>query len=236
MRLAVFAYNFPHKKTQDFLLRLFLEAYAVEFVVACDPVKLNIPTPLLRAKPVYTDIVHPELICQRLGIPYHVTPHNSPEAVELLRHHNIDIGIIAGARILRRDTIQAVGKGIINFHPGLIPDVRGLDTVKWALYYDLPIGVTAHFIDEKVDAGRIIVKEAIAINHDDTLIDISLRLAETETNLLPKVLEQVKGRPVTDFSSVLCRGKSNPPMPSELEAEIPRKLSERLSKIQCTYH
>lgn len=236
MRLAVFAYNFPHKKTQDFLLRLFLEAYAIEFVVACDSVRLNTPEPLLRTKPVHTDIVHPELICRRLSVPYYTGVHNSPETIKLLRCHNIDIGIIAGARILRKDIIQSVRKGIINFHPGLIPDVRGLDTVKWALYYNLPIGVTAHFIDERVDAGRIIVKEEIAINSDDTLVDISLRLAETETNLLPKALKLVKDKPITDFPLVPYGDKSNPPMPKELEAEIPRKLSERLGKIKCTYH
>jgi len=236
MRLAVFTYNFPHKKTQDFLLRLFLEAYAVECVVACNPVKLNMPAPLLRTKPVHTDIIHPELLCRRLGIPYYIMTHNSPETTELLCYHSIDVGVIAGARILRKTTIQSVRKGIVNFHPGLIPDVRGMDTVKWALYHDLPMGVTAHFIDERVDAGRIIVKEAVAINHDDTLIDISLRLAETETNLLPKVLEWVKNKPITDFSLVLCSGKPNPPMPSELEVEIPRKLSERLGKIRCICH
>jgi len=235
MKLAVFAYNFPHKKTQDFLLRLFLEAYAVELVVACDPVRLDTPALLLRAKPAHIDAVHPELICQRLGISYYIMAHNSPETAELLRHHSIDIGIIAGARVLRKDIIQSVRKGIINFHPGLLPAVRGLDAVKWALYYDLPIGVTAHFIDEKVDAGRVIVKEAVAINHDDTLIDISLRLAETETNLLPEALELVKDKPITDFPLVPYRGKPNPPMPNELEAEVPRKLSERLEKIKCAY-
>jgi len=231
MKLALFAYNFPHKKTQDFLLRLFLEGYHPEFVVACDPVRLNVPEPILRAKPVHIDIIHPRLICQRLDIPYYVLPHNSQRVAELIQSNNIDIGVIAGARILKKTVIESAGKGIINFHPGLIPEVRGLDALKWAIYHELPIGVTAHFVDERVDAGRIIIREEIPIRSDDTLIDISLRLAETETNLLPKVLSLVKDRPVTDFPLVPHAGKANPPMSDELEREIPRKLAERLSKI-----
>lgn len=231
MKLAVFAYNFPHKKTQDFLLRLFLEGYSIEFVVACDPIRLNIPEPVLRTKPVHIDIIHPKVICQRLNVPYYVLTHNSQEVAELMLANSIDIGVVAGARILKKHIIQSAKSGIINFHPGLIPEVRGLDALKWALYYDLPLGVTAHFIDERVDAGRIIVKEEIPIKNDDTLVDISLRLAETQTNLLPKVLNLVRDKPITDFPLVQYEGKPNTVMPSKLEEEVPKKLSDRLSKI-----
>ncbi len=230
MKLAVFAYNFPHKKTQDFLLRLFLEGYRIEFVVASEPVNLNLPQSILRVKPRHIDLLHPGAICQRLNIPYFVLPHNSAEVVGLLRESNIEVGIIAGARILKRPIIQSVRRGIINFHPGFIPEVRGLDTLKWAIYYDLPIGVTAHFIDERVDAGRIIVREEIPIKNNDGLVDISLRLAETEINLLPTVLDLVENRPISDFPLVPYGVKTNPPMPTELEREIAKKLAQRLSK------
>lgn len=230
MRLVVFAYDFPHKKTQDFLLRLFLEGYKIEFVVASEPVELNLPKSILRVKPRHIDLVHPKTICQRLNVPYYVLPHNSVKVAKLLKANNVEVGIIAGARILKKHIIDSVGKGIINFHPGLIPEVRGLDALKWAIYRDLPIGVTAHFVDQRVDAGRIIIKDEIPIKNDDSLVDISLRLAETETNLLPKALDLVKARPVTDFPLVPYRAKANPPMPNELERGIPKKLAERVSK------
>jgi len=230
MKLAVFAYNFPHKKTQDFLLRLFLEGYKIEFVVACEPEELNLPTPILRVKLRHIDMLHPRTICQQFNIPYYVLPHNSTEVASLLKTSNIEVGVISGARILKRHIIQSVGKGIINFHPGLIPAVRGLDALKWAIYCNLPVGVTAHFIDERVDAGRIIVREEIPVENDDTLVDISVRLEETQINLLPIVLDMVRDKPVTDFSVVTYEAKANPPMPNELEKEIPRKFSERLCK------
>ncbi|MFC1872248.1 formyltransferase family protein [Chloroflexota bacterium] len=231
MKLAVFAYNFPHKKTQDFLLRLFLENYDITFVIACEPERLNLPKTTYRVKPRYMDMIHPSAICQRLNVPYRVLPHNSTEVAEMLRANGIEVGIISGARILQKHIIQSVKKGIINFHPGLIPEVRGLDALKWAIYHDLPIGVTAHFIDERVDAGRIILKQEIPIYKDDTIIDLSFRLDESQVKILTKVLESVKDRVIAEFPLASREGKANSQMPSELEKQLPQKLREKLSKL-----
>lgn len=116
-----------------------------------------------------------------------------------------------------------------NFPPGLIPEARGLDTLKWAIYHDLPLGVTAHFIDESVDAGRVILRREIPVNQDDTFVDLSLRLDETQVNLLPEVLELVKDKSIEEFPIVSCGKKANPPMPNELEKELPEKLRHYLA-------
>lgn len=231
MKLAVFAYNFPHKKTQDFVLRLFLEGFDIGMVLACDPVPLDLPRSVLRTKARHIDLLHPELLCRRLRIPYHVVSHNSPQTVELVSSQGIDLGVVAGARILKKNIIGAFKLGVMNIHPGLIPEVRGLDTLQWALMRDLPIGVTAHLVDERVDAGRIILREQVTLYKDDTLVDISLRLSETQVTMLPKVLNMVKCNGIENFPPVVSPGKSNPPMPPELQLAVPRKLAERLSKL-----
>lgn len=231
MKIAVFAYNFPHKKTQDFLLRLFLENFKIEFVIAGNPIKLNLSNPTLRVKPNHIDLIHPRVICRKLGIPYKVLNHNSQEVANLLKKNSIDVGVIAGARILKDNIIRSVKKGIINFHPALLPMVRGLDALKWSIYYDIPLGVTAHFIDEKIDAGRIIKKEKIPIYLDDTFIDLSLRLEETQTNMLPKVLNLVKNKELKDFPLLSLKGKKhNPPMAPKDEREVEKKLDEYKKK------
>ena len=231
MKLAIFAYDFPHKKTQDFILRLFLEGYKIEFAVAAEPIKLNLPESTLRVKPNHIDVLHPATICQRLGIPYYVLPHNSEEVAKLVQTNDIEIGIIAGARILKKHIIESVSQGIINFHPGFIPEVRGIDALKWAIYQDQPIGVTAHFIDERVDAGGIILKQEIPIKKDDTFIDLSLRLEEIQVNLLPEVLELVKGKGISQFPLVSYETRANPPMPESMEKELPERLRHRIKRM-----
>lgn len=231
MNIAVFAYNFPHKKTQDFLFRLLLENIDVKCVLASDFVELNLTESILRVKPRHIDLVHPQRICERFNIPYYNVMHNSEECEELLNKYDIDLGIIAGARILKQNIIESVKIGIINFHPGILPEIRGLDALKWAIYNDLPIGVTAHLIDSKIDAGRIIMKKEVPIYKDDTLIDVSLRLHEFQVNLLPQVIKEVESKPKEMFQKVDISLPYNRKMEADKEMILLEKWNERLNRI-----
>ena len=51
--------------------------------------------------------------------------------------------------------------GILNFHPGLLPDIRGLDSVLWSIEKNYPIGVTAHLINNKIDAGKLVCQKKL---------------------------------------------------------------------------
>ena len=55
------------------------------------------------------------------------------EEFRLIKKHNLDIGIILGARILSKQIIDAFSIGIVNLHPGILPENRGLDNVKWSI-------------------------------------------------------------------------------------------------------
>lgn len=229
MRLAVFAYNFPHKKTQDFLLRLFLDKADVALVLAANPVDLGIPTPSVRMKVrVAGGLVPPRRIAERLGLRYEVVEHNSERTVELLREERIEAAVIAGARILKSHVIEAVPKGIVNFHPGLLPEGRGLDAMQWAIHEDRPIGVTAHLIDRRVDAGLVLLKREIMIARDDTVFDLSQRLMDLQLDMLPEALATL-AKGTAGLESV-GRGNLHRKMPPELEARIVDRLKERQAR------
>lgn len=202
MNIALFAYNFPHKKTQDFLIRLFVEDRTPKLVLAANSVELSLPRVTTRTKPRFDNLLHPRRMAEKMGVPYYVVAHDSRETRDLLGKYDIDVAVIAGARILRQQTISAVSIGIINFHPGLIPEARGLNALERSILRDLPLAVTAHFIDSRMDAGRIILRRRIQLFQDDTILDASLRLSETETLMLPEVLALVERTPVGDFEAV----------------------------------
>lgn len=225
MKLAVFAYNFPHKKTQDFLFRLFYENQQVEKVLAADPVDLDLPESTVRVKPEHVDLIDPERLSQRLGFSYQVLQHDSEEAVKEIRKSDWDIGIISGARILPASVINAFNMGVINFHPGLLPEARGLDALKWTILADDPPGVTAHFIDERVDAGRIIKRQKVPVYDDDTFVDLSLRLQQTEVDMLGEVLAEVQEvNSMMEFEKIEGAEK-NEKMPPDKEEEVVDKFS-----------
>jgi len=227
-KIAVFAYNFPHKKTQDILLRLFLEGYPIEVVLAADPVKLNIPPASVRTKVRHEAAVHPRKICERIGVHYVVVRHNSSETFEIVRSRGVELGIVAGARILKKPIIDAFPKGIINFHPGLIPEARGLDAMLWSIIGDVPLGVTAHLIDERVDAGCILLRREISLYPDDTVFDLSERLFETQLDMLVPAIEKALAG---NCKPVAVRSSANRKMPPELERAALDKLAEYLSKM-----
>ena len=87
MNLGVFAYNFPHKKTQEGLFRLLIEGYQPKCILAADPVELSFYQSKIRVAPKGLQYVHPQIIAERLGIPYHVVAHNSPEARDLITNY-----------------------------------------------------------------------------------------------------------------------------------------------------
>lgn len=197
MSVVVFGYNFPHRKTQDFLLHLFLNGVRVDRILAADWVDLGIPKSTIRTRVRRGALVHPSLIADKIGAEYSVMRHDSSETVECLNTFRPEVGVIAGARILPADVIGAFQSGIINFHPGLIPQCRGLDTLLWSIRKDQPLAVTAHLIDHRVDAGAVIEWSEIPIFHDDTVFDLQERLYDTQLEMLPRVVADILAGRVT---------------------------------------
>jgi len=190
MKIVLFAYDFPHRKTQDFMLRLFLERIPVDWVFAAPWRELPIPEPQLRSTIRHTGLMHPHDVASRLSMPYSVMPHE--DIVNIIRGLDIDLGIIAGARILPKYIIDAFPAGILNFHPGLLPHARGLGALWTSLLNNIPLAVTAHLIDEYVDKGTIISAEEIQRFPDDTLFDLSERLHETQLAMLAPTIERIE--------------------------------------------
>lgn len=227
MNIAVFAYNFPHKKTQDFLVRLHLENARVRLVLAADPVKLDIPPPSIRTK-LHSDggLLHPKKVAERFGWRYEVVEHNSSRSEALIKEERIDAAIIAGARVLKASVIATVPLGIINFHPGMLPEVRGLDAMQWALHEGHPLGVTAHIIDHRVDAGVVLLRRKIKLCRHDTVFDVSHRLVDIQSDMLPEALNLLAAG--TSHLPRISGGKLHGKMPAALEKQVPRLLRQRV--------
>ena len=187
-RLVVFAYAFPHKKTQDVILRLAALDRIPVAVIAAPWEALPVESPTVRVKPRHVDLLHPAELCRTFGIEYHVVDHRSETCLLLLDWLKPELGVISGARILSGAVLDYFKCGVVNMHPGLLPDARGLDALQWSLYHGLPLGVTAHIVDARVDAGWILERRLIDIHRDDTLIDLGLRLYETQLAMLGPAL------------------------------------------------
>lgn len=111
-------------------------------------------------------------------IPYYfVENHGSPDTARFVREQGIDLLVNAGTpRILKAEILSASTIGVLNCHPGLLPDFRGCTCVEWAIYLDEQIGNTAHLMTEKIDEGPIILREGLLFRKSDQYPDIRIKV------------------------------------------------------------
>ena len=228
MKIGIFAYNFEHKKTQEGLLNLLLGGYKPECIFAADPVPLTFYQSKIRIAPKGLHYTHPREIAKKLDIPYYVVIHNSDECKKLIEEHQLDVGVILGARILKKKVISAFKIGVLNLHPGLIPQNRGLDNLKWAILKGYKQGVTAHLINEKVDHGSIILQKEIDVFPDDTLLDVHLRIQDMEQFLMIESLKLMKQGNIAfkEVGKDISEGNYYRAVPQEEEANLFEKFAE----------
>lgn len=231
-KIAIFAYNFPHKKTQEFVFNLIANGYKIDLILAANPVKLNIPPNLIRSKINHKSLLDPKKIAENFQIPYYVVEHNSEETISLLKDFEIDLAIISGARILKKKVIEACKLGILNIHPALLPECKGLDSLFWSVEKDIPLGNTSHLIDSGVDSGKIVLKNMIEIFEDDTILDLTERIFESQISMLTESIEILKKSDVNELQSIPSTVPHNHKMTPEEEMNAYKKLPLFISKYK----
>lgn len=83
----------------------------------------------------------------------------SEKLLELSQNNDIDYIFLFCDKILKGDLLKEYKNKIINFHPSLLPSFKGLMSIDKALNSDvILLGNTAHFINEKLDEGIIIMQ------------------------------------------------------------------------------
>ena len=164
-------YNFSIKKNANIDLKLVISdnSYAKGILFA---IKKNIITKIINYK-------------------------NKSEAekkvLKFLSEYNIELICLAGfMRILSRKFINKFNHKIINIHPSLLPKYKGLYThervIKNKEKYS---GCTVHFVNDRIDSGKIILKEKIKIFKSDTPKKLEKRILRIENQLYPKAIKKI---------------------------------------------
>jgi methionyl-tRNA formyltransferase len=205
MRCVIFAYDFPHWKSWLGIQEIAISGFSDLLVLAAPRVSLASPPTNIITRTRKVPSAHPSDVCNALGIDYVAMPHTGTECEELLASYKADAGIILGARILPERTLSAAACAIINVHPGILPENRGLDTVPWAVEKGWPQGVAAHVITTgRVDAGPLLGMYVIGqLDADECLVEVSARLDSLQLGLLLQVAHSVvlAGRVPSDIKS-----------------------------------
>ncbi len=212
-KVVVFGYNFPHKKSENFLHILKKCGIEVVGYLAAPSVKLHLPNKIYKRSISNPPIFHPKELCDLYDIPYFVVTHNSNESLTLIKKLNANLGIISGARILKENIINSFSHGIINLHPGKIPESSGLDSLYWSIQKRVPLYITTHFIDKRIDAGKVIKERLVEINIDDRIEDIKYKCNLIENEELSFICDKyLKDNIIIPKIGLIENVTSNPPM------------------------
>ena len=130
------------------------------------------------------------VLCNYAGIKtFDASKIRSNKLLDRLLNKDIDLVVVGGfGQILDKKILNLPTKGIINFHPSLLPAYKGGSPIEEMLIRgDKKGGVTLHWMSEKIDEGSIIANASIIIENDDDYISLLDKCLKKGGYLLRKI-------------------------------------------------
>ena len=133
---------------------------------------------------------------------------------EALEQYKPDLILLIGyMRIISAEFIAKWQGRMLNVHPSLLPKFAGgMDiNVHEAVLKsgDKETGCTVHFVEEKVDAGKIVVQKACAVRPGDTPETLKMRVQALEGDALIEAIYRFRLGLLTEFSPFRDEGKES---------------------------
>jgi len=119
----------------------------------------------------------------------------SPENKILLelKKNKIDLICLAGfMKILSKSFIENFHGRILNIHPSLLPKYKGLNTHQKVIKNNEKYsGCTVHFVNSKLDSGKIVLQKKVKISKSDTPKTLAKKILIQEHKLYPKAILKI---------------------------------------------
>lgn len=118
---------------------------------------------------------------------------NDPSFVEKLSSYAADIFVVvAYGQILRSAVLSMPEMGCVNVHASLLPKYRGAAPIQWAIANGETVtGVTTMYMNEKMDAGDIIMQRDVPIGCTETAGVLHDRIADAGAILVMDTLKKI---------------------------------------------
>lgn len=106
---------------------------------------------------------------------------------------SVEIVCLAGfMRVLSSPFVERRRGRILNIHPSLLPDLRGLNTHERALAQGLnEHGCTVHLVTAELDAGPILAQARVPVFAGDDANALAARVLKEEHRIYPQALDEL---------------------------------------------
>lgn len=133
--------------------------------------------------------------CRLLHLPFFRTINiMDEEALSFARKFEPDVIVSLCHQILKQPLIEIPRLGVVNVHPGVLPDYRGIQPYFWELSEGAPsAGATLHLIeDERIDAGGVLGRTSFKVAPRSSVQLIYFLTIKTASKLLPGCLSALE--------------------------------------------
>ena len=110
-----------------------------------------------------------------------------------LKNYKINFICLAGyMKIISNKIVKNFEKKIINIHPSILPKYKGLNTYARMLKNkEVKAGCTVHYVNEKLDNGKIIIKKIFYISSKDDERLLKQKTQKLEYKAFPEAIVSI---------------------------------------------
>ena len=95
-------------------------------------------------------------------------------------------------KILSKKFLNFYKQPIINIHPSLLPKFKGLNTFSRIIKNgEKKAGCTVHYVNEKLDAGNIIVQKTFFLDTDEDEYSLKFKTQKLEYSAFPEAIIKI---------------------------------------------
>lgn len=103
------------------------------------------------------------------------------------------IFVIGWSRLVKEQFRNLASKGVLGYHPTLLPKMRGRAALAWTILLDVRhTGGTLFWIDEGIDSGNIAVQKSFDMEGTEYLADLYARQMEALSLMIQDLVNSLK--------------------------------------------
>jgi len=142
------------------------------------------------------------------GIPV-LQPVNmkDPAFLDQLSMFKPDLQIVIAFRMMPKQIWSLPPLGTFNLHASLLPQYRGAAPINRAIINgERETGVTTFFLNEQIDAGKILLSETVPIHPDESAGELHDRLMEIGSEVVIRTIEAIVSGMIIETSQETMAG------------------------------
>lgn len=158
--------------------------------------------------------------------------------IQTLEQFEVDLICLAGfMRILSPEFLSHFQDRVINIHPSLLPEFKGLDTHARALEAGArKHGCSVHVVTPGMDEGEIILQKSLKILPNDTPDSLAERVLELEHEAYVQAIRAIALKHVTIQNSCVIRSKTHNAFITKLTRQPKNNREMRMPNTQEHSH